>query len=459
MQLEETAPTGGLLSPSYALTTIGLFALIAFNAFEAMAVTTVMPIVGAELDGLALYALAFAAPLAAGVVGMVVAGLWSDRAGPVPPLLVSLVMFAVGLLVCGLAPSMEVLVVGRVLQGLGGGALTVGLYVVVGLVYPRRLQPAIFASFAAAWVLPALIGPALAAGIEHLVGWRWVFLSVVLLVGGATVLVLPALKPLRRSTPSSTPDPTARRRLGWATVAAVAVLAVELLGSRTGLVALLAVLAGVVVVLALRPLLPTGTLLARRGLPAVIATRGLLSAAFFAAEAFIAFALQESWGLSAARAGLALTAVGVLWAVASQVQGRLGDRIADETCLRVGTTVVLLGVLLVVVATALDAHPLLAGGSYALAGLGMGFAYPRTSTAMLAATTEQERGFHASALTIADSLGAALALAVAGVVHTAARRAEIDPFLPVFVAAAVIALLGVVAARRTSGGTSTGSRG
>ena len=58
---------------------------------------------------------------------------------------------------------MEVLVAGRVLQGLGGGALTVGLYVVVGLVFPAVLQPAVFASFAAAWVLPALFGPALAA--------------------------------------------------------------------------------------------------------------------------------------------------------------------------------------------------------------------------------------------------------------------------------------------------------
>ncbi len=48
---------------------------------------------------------------------------------------------------------------GRVLQGLGGGALTVSLYVVVGLVYPPALQPAVFASFAAAWVLPSLFGP------------------------------------------------------------------------------------------------------------------------------------------------------------------------------------------------------------------------------------------------------------------------------------------------------------
>src|SRR4051812_28397021 len=150
-----------------------MFALVAFSAFEATAVTTVMPTVARELDGVGLYALSFAAPLASGVVGMVAAGRWSDRRGPVIPLSTALVLFAAGLVVCGLAPSMEVLVGGRVLQGLGGGALTVCLYVLVGLVFPAPLQPAVFTSFAAAWVLPTLFGPVLAAYVAHTLGWRW----------------------------------------------------------------------------------------------------------------------------------------------------------------------------------------------------------------------------------------------------------------------------------------------
>ena len=103
-----------LLSPAYATTTIAVFALIAFNAFETMAVTTVMPTISRDLDGLALYAVAFAAPLASSVVGMVAAGMWSDRRGPAGALLVSLGLFTAGVLSCGLAPSMEVLVAGRV---------------------------------------------------------------------------------------------------------------------------------------------------------------------------------------------------------------------------------------------------------------------------------------------------------------------------------------------------------
>ena len=109
----------------------------------------------------------------------------------------ALVVFAAGLVVCGTAPSMEVLVAGRVLQGLGAGAMTVCLYVVVGLVFPAVLQPAVFASFAAAWVLPSLFGPALAAFVAHALGWRWVFLGVVVLVAASTLLILPALRGLR----------------------------------------------------------------------------------------------------------------------------------------------------------------------------------------------------------------------------------------------------------------------
>ena len=57
-------PRERILSPTYAATTIGLFSLIAFAAFESMAVTTIMPTVARSLDGFDYYALSFAAPFA-----------------------------------------------------------------------------------------------------------------------------------------------------------------------------------------------------------------------------------------------------------------------------------------------------------------------------------------------------------------------------------------------------------
>jgi MFS family permease len=448
-----TQPRERILSPAYAATTIAMFGLIAFAAFEAMAVTTVMPTVARDLDGLDLYALAFAAPLASGVVGMVVAGMWSDRTGPVVPLLASLALFSAGLLVCGLAPSMEVLLTGRVLQGLGSGAMIVGLYVVVGLVFPDELRPAIFASFAAAWVLPSLFGPALAAFVADVWTWRWVFLGTVVLVAVSLALLAPALRGLEPHTEGvSTPA----ARLWWAVLGAAAVLVLELLGSARGAAALGGLVALVAVWVALGRLLPPGSRTLRRGLPAVIATRGLLAATFFCAEAYVVYVLQEHWDLSPGRAGIALTCVGVVWATSSQVQSRLGGRVSHTRAMVVGSGIVLTG--LGALAASVLAHDagarpsaLVPAAAYVLAGAGMGFAYPRTGVAMLEASTDRDRGANSSALTVADSLGAALALSVAGAAFAAAERQDLDPFLTVFTFAAVAAVLGVVAASRTVG--------
>lgn len=450
------APTEGILGTTYRASTIGAFSLIVIAAFEALAVTTVMPTISRELDGLTLYALSFSAPLASGVIGMVAAGQWSDRHGPRRALEVAAVVFSLGLLVCGLAPTMEAFVAGRLLQGLGSGALIAALYVVVGEVYPSALQPAVFASFAAAWVLPALFGPALAALVADAVGWRWVFLSVIALVGVAAIFVVPALRMLRPRDEKPEPSARGHRRglLAWSVVAAAAALAVDLVGSLDGVRSALVALPLVALVVALRPLLPARTLVGGRGLPAVIGTRGMLAASFFCTESYIVFVLQEQWGLTAVRAGLALSVVGVVWAVASQAQARLPRPLSDTAVMSIGSVLLAIGAVVLLVAVVADIHPVLATAGYAIGGAGMGFAYPRTGVATLAASTDADRGFNSSAVTIADSLGGAVALSISGALFAATRRAEGDPFVPVFVLALVLGVVGVIVARRTASPTS-----
>ena len=160
--------------------------------------------------------------------------------------------------------------------------------------------------------------------------------------------------------------------------------------------------------LSLRRMLPAGSLVARRGLPAVIGTRGLLSASFFCSEAYIVFVLQDRWDLTPGTAGLALTAVGLTWAAASQVQSRLGSRVSDVTAMRWGIALVLAGTAALLLVVLSHAAPVLAVAAYVVSGAGMGFGYPRTGVAMLAASTDADRGFNSSALSIADSLGGAL---------------------------------------------------
>ena len=98
----------------------------------------------------------------------------------------------------------------------------------------------------------------------------------------------------------------------------------------------------------------------------------------------------------------------------------------------------------------LDAPAVLAGVAFVVAGAGMGFGFSRTGVAMLAASTDRDRGFNSSALTIADSIGAALALSLCGIGFTLAERTGGDPFLAVFGVAVVAAAGAVVTAWRTS---------
>src|SRR5690606_41421472 len=87
--------------------TVGTVVLIFLAAIEALAVTTVMPVVAADLRGEDLFAVAFSATLATGVIGMVAVGAWSDRSGPRAPLYTAVALFAVGLIVSGFALDMH----------------------------------------------------------------------------------------------------------------------------------------------------------------------------------------------------------------------------------------------------------------------------------------------------------------------------------------------------------------
>ncbi|HEX5451298.1 MAG TPA: MFS transporter, partial [Candidatus Limnocylindrales bacterium] len=98
-------------------------------AFESLSVATVMPIVGRELGGLALYGWVFSAFFLGDLVGIVVAGRMADRGSLRGPFALGLGLFALGLLVGGLAPSMPILIGGRAIQGFGAGAVPTVAYV------------------------------------------------------------------------------------------------------------------------------------------------------------------------------------------------------------------------------------------------------------------------------------------------------------------------------------------
>jgi len=230
------------------------------------------------------------------------------------------------------------------------------------------------------------------------------------------------------------------------------VLALQLLGSRPDALAALAIVAAGVLLLTIRPLLPHGTMGAAPGLPAVIATRALLSGAFFCGETYVVFVLQQRWGLSAGIAGLALTGVGLSWSGASWLQSRLSHRVSDRAAMRVGSATVLAGILGLALLVWVHSPALIAAAAYVVAGAGMGFAYPRTSVAMLAQSGDSERGFNSAALSIADALGGATTIAASGAIFAAVERTAGDPFVAALAVGCCAGLLAVVASTRTNAG-------
>ncbi|WP_225755072.1 MFS transporter [Actinotalea sp. Marseille-Q4924] len=444
-----------LLSGPYRAVTLGMVALITLSAFEALAVTTAMPIVAAELGGLSLYAMAFAGPVATGVVGMVGGGLWTDRAGPARPLLAGVAVFAVGLVVAGTAATMATVVAGRVLQGLGSGMLIVAIYVVVARVFPDDLRPRVFAAFAAAWVLPSVVGPAIAGLVAEQLGWRWVFLAVPVLAVPAVLAVQPTLRSLDGVAHSAADagagagGTTPRRRLLLAVVAGTGALLLHWAGQQDGAVAVTGLVVGAVAVAATLPgLVPAGTLRAVRGLPTVILVRGLLGAAFFAAEVYLPLLLTSERGLRPAQAGLALTGAALAWSAGSWLRGRK-DGWDPGHVVRAGAATIIVGTA-VAGAAVLPAVPVAASlAGWALAGLGMGLTYPTLSVLTLRLSPPAEQGANSSALQVMESLTIAVVLALSGPLFVALlARDTTTAFVTAFAVAGSFAVAGLLVGGR-----------
>jgi MFS family permease len=447
-----SAASGGILSARYRLVTIASFAIVFLAAFENLAVATVMPLISRQLHGASLYAVAFSGPLAIGVVGMVIAGTWTDRRGPRTPLIALVVVFAAGLVIAGFAPSMAVLVAGRLLYGLAGGGITVVLYVVVGRTYPPALQPQIFGSFAVAWILPALIGPAIAGLVAVSVGWRWVFLGVVVLVVLALALVIPTLREIAGVAGEPVREPAVRRTV-VAVVLALAILGLGLAGEFHGLIELGAVIVALAVsALCARFLLPVGTLRLRAGIGGVIGVRAIVAGAYFGAEIYLPYLLTGQFHLSPALSGLSLTGAGVAWGAASWLQGRFADRFSARASIQVGMVLVIVAVLAALATAYFMLSPWLAIAGWTVGGVGMGMAYPRLSVLMLEYSTRATQGFNSSALAIADSVGPAIALAVLGIVFESiqGRGGSAPAFSAVFLLSVLLAGVAVLATPRAA---------
>ncbi|MGW6643542.1 MFS transporter [Streptomyces iakyrus] len=467
----------GVLGAAYRALSVGIVSVVLLIAFEATAVGTAMPVAARELDGVSLYAFAFSGYFTTSLFGMVLSGQWSDRRGPLGPLTTGIASFGAGLLLSGTAGSMWVFILGRAVQGLGGGLVIVALYVVVGRAYPERLRPAIMAAFAASWVLPSIVGPLAAGTVTEQLGWRWVFVGIPLLVVFPLALALPQIR-RRASGPAghtaadaesaaaespSSPVPAERTALAERPVTADPAQAADLpappaparasdrpappadppasfdrrrirlalaISLGAGLLQYaaqdlrpLALLPGALGVALLVPavlgLLPRGTYRAARGLPSVVLLRGVAAGSFIAAESFVPLMLVTQRGLSPTLAGFSLAAGGGTWALGSWVQSRSRVEPYRERLTTVGMLLVAAAI-----ATApsvlVDSMPVwTVAVAWAFGCFGMGLVISSTSVLLLKLSAPEEAGTNSAALQISDGLSNVVLLSAGGAAFAA----------------------------------------
>ncbi|MEU4151350.1 MFS transporter [Streptomyces sp. NPDC026659] len=411
---------GGVLGRAYRALSVGVVSVVLLIAFEATAVGTAMPVAARELHGVALYAFAFSGYFTTSLTGMVLAGQWADRRGPLGALTAGIGAFAGGLVVAGTAQVMWVFIVGRAVQGLGGGLVIVALYVVVGRAYSERLRPAIMAAFAAAWVVPSVVGPLASGAVTEHLGWRWVFLGIPVLVVLPLGLALPQIRRRAGGPVKAHGAPLDRRRIRLALAVSVGAGLLQYAAQDLRPVSVLPGLAGAALIVpaALR-LLPRGTYRAARGLPAVVLLRGVSAGSFVAAESFVPLMLVTQRGLSPTLAGFSLAAGGATWALASWVQSRPATAPYRERLMTLGMLLVA-GAIVAAPSVLLPAVPVwVVAVAWGFGCFGMGLVIGSTSVLLLRLSAPEEAGANSAALQISDALSNVVLLSAAGAAFAA----------------------------------------
>jgi MFS family permease len=411
--------------------TAGLLLLEMLVAIQILVVATIMPAVRRDLGDVQLYGWTFSATGLGQFAAIPIAGRAFDRFGARRLLAVTLVIYTAGLAFAAVAPSMLALVLARLLQGIGGGAIYAVSLATVAKTYPSDIRARILALLAAMWILPGLVGPALGALLASTVGWRYAFLVPIPLLAVAAVLVFPALP----RTATAEREPVS---LVWPLLLAAGAGAV--LGGLTDLSpwTIPLIVGGLVVALpALVHVVPPGTLRARPGMPAAAAAAFLLSLSFMAGDAFVPLMLTAIRDRTIAEAGAVLTFMTIAWAIGSWWQSRVAVRMSTSRLVVIGALGLLVG--LVTLLLALVNEPVVVPVvhwsvgvplaipyvGWTIAGVGMGIAFPTIPLAVMDASPAGKEASELSSTLLMDTLGVALGSGLTGASIALARSTDV----------------------------------
>jgi hypothetical protein len=203
-----------------------------------------------------------------------------------------------------------------------------------------------------------------------------------------------------------------------------------------------------VLVPSLLRLFPRGVFRAARGVPTVVAARGLLAGVFFTVNSYLPLMLNGTHGWSLAMAGVPLIVGSLGWSAASAWQGRHPD-LPRGRLLRIGFTALAVGAAGMLLVAPAWGLPWLALPFWVVAGVGMGLGFSSVSFLLLKQSAGSEVGFNSSAAQISDQLMTALMIGSGGALLALFGSPAIA--LPVLIVVlAAMAVLGSVLAARAA---------
>jgi MFS family permease len=401
---------------------------ITLQAMEGFIGAAMLPTVVRDIGGLGLFAWNTTLFIVASIAATVFAAVRPARIGPRDVYIIAAIGFGMGSLVCGLAPNVAVLLIGRTVQGFGAGLIIATTLAMIRIVFPQHLWPRAMALNSMVWGVATLLGPAVGGIFANYDLWRWAFLCIVplaaLLAIGA-VVVLPA----REEVAGQPGAPIPQILLVISAILAISVA--SLLTQSTALAALLLVVAGLIVWLlaaverrATNRLLPAGTLSPGSTLGTLFATIVLLGVSI-TSDIFAPLFLQRLHGLPPLWAGYLTALVALGWTVASVISsGFTGARVrAVIVTAPLVMTASTIGLALFLANANGDSNAtniVLAAVALFALGCGIGSAFQHLSTSVLATGTAADNDRVSATLGMVQLFASGLGAAIGGVVVNAA---------------------------------------
>ena len=157
------------------LITAGIMLSLFLASMEGTVVATAMPTIVAQMGGLSIYSWVFSIYMLASTTTVPIYGKLSDVYGRKRVYLISMGLFLFGSVLCGLARSMEQLILFRAVQGLGAGGVLPLAFTIVGELFTLEQRARMQGLFSGVWGVSAVIGPLIGGFLVDQVSWHWVF--------------------------------------------------------------------------------------------------------------------------------------------------------------------------------------------------------------------------------------------------------------------------------------------